>query len=223
MIALFDDPINASDMVFRGTWRLAKSLQTLLDEANAVSPNRDKRYDGTIGDAAHASRPSRHNPNNAGVVCALDLTHCEAFDTYDLFDFLRAYPHPDLAYIISNRRVASRAKDWTSRPYTGSHPHNTHIHVAVGVGPDSEPLPPYDNTDLWGLAAWRGEDMTPEQDTLLRLNRVSHVARSYSDELNLALHQGNAARYEELVAQRNTAIEQERIRLGLTKAQVAGV
>lgn len=140
--------------------RMAKSLATLLVEANRVAPGRSKSYDGWIGDAAHAARASRHNPNNAGVVCALDITHDPAhgMDTHALFEYLRTHPHPDLEYVISNRRVASRSSDWTVRPYTGASAHDKHIHVAVGRGPDSEPTPPYDDTDSWGLEAWKGGD-----------------------------------------------------------------
>jgi hypothetical protein len=143
------------------TWRVAKSLSVLLSEANAVAPNRSKTYDGTIGDAAHAARASRHNPNSAGVVTALDITHDpkHGMDTYALFDYLRAHPHKDLAYVISNRRFAARTSNWEVRPYTGVSPHDCHIHVAVGVGSDSDPRMPYDDTDSWGLQEWKGDQM----------------------------------------------------------------
>ena len=32
-------------------WRVAKSLNVLLDQINAIAPNRDKSSDGSIGDA----------------------------------------------------------------------------------------------------------------------------------------------------------------------------
>lgn len=145
-------------------WRLAESLKVLLAEANAACPTRRKGYDGTIGDAAHAARASRHNPNNYGVVCALDLTHDpeRGMDTYDLFHFLRLHPHPDLAYVISNRRVARRNHLWAVEEYHGSSAHDRHIHIAVGGGNDSEPTQPYDDTDSWRLSEWR-DDMTEEQ------------------------------------------------------------
>jgi len=37
-------------------WRTAKSLIICRDQINQVAPNRSKASDGTIGDAAHASR-----------------------------------------------------------------------------------------------------------------------------------------------------------------------
>ena len=144
------------------TWRLALSLQQLLREANQVAPSRTKGYDGTIGDESHQLRASRHNPNYAGVVTALDITHdpTHGMDTYALFDFLRTHPHEDLAYVISNRRVARRP-GWTVGPYSGSNAHDHHIHIAVGTGPDSAPTPPYDDLDSWKLAHWKEGDEMP--------------------------------------------------------------
>jgi|GEM_PF-2611297 len=149
------------------TWRLAESLHVLFEEANRVAPGRNKAYDGTIGDAAHAARVSRHNPNKAkpvGVVCAGDITHDPAhgMDTYDLFNFLRLHPHPDLEYVISNRRVARRTNGFKVEVYTGENAHDKHTHVAVGRGPDSAPTPPHDDLDGWNLAVWKQEgDMAP--------------------------------------------------------------
>lgn len=140
-------------------WRLAVSLRTLRDEINAWAPNRSKASDGTIGDPAHAARASRHNPNDFGVVCALDVTHDPAggCDVHALADRLREMKaagagHPELAYIVSNRRICSPTNGWAWRSYSGSNPHTLHAHFAVGVGPDSEPRPPYDSTQAWGVA-----------------------------------------------------------------------
>ena len=59
-------------------WRVAKSLLHLRDQINQAAPNRSKASDGTIGDAAHASRDSDHNPwvqdGDVGVVTAMDIT-----------------------------------------------------------------------------------------------------------------------------------------------------
>src|SRR4051794_9209283 len=56
-------------------FRLAKALETLRSQVNAAHPTRRKASDGWIGDTAHSARKSDHNPNSAGVVCALDMTH----------------------------------------------------------------------------------------------------------------------------------------------------
>lgn len=137
------------------TWRLANSLIQLRSEIDALAPNRSKASDGTIGDAAHSHRPSRHNPNSAGVVCALDVTDDVAggCPIHDIAEQIRLRPHPTLAYIISNGRVAKRSSGWTWQPYTGSNKHTRHVHFAVGVGPDGDPREPYDDTTPWGISA----------------------------------------------------------------------
>ncbi|MFA7238190.1 MAG: hypothetical protein WC058_15115, partial [Phycisphaeraceae bacterium] len=69
-------------------WRLAKSIKTLLDQVNSENQHRRKDSDGGIGDAAHASRGSDHNPyiivKGQGVVRAFDFTHAPetGFDAY---------------------------------------------------------------------------------------------------------------------------------------------
>jgi hypothetical protein len=134
-------------------WRLAKSLVQLRSEFDAAYPGRSKRSDGTIGDAAHRNRASRHNPNRYDVVCALDITHDPASGC-DVHRIAREHvrdPHPELAYVISNGQVASRSRGFRWVTYTGSNPHTLHAHFAVGVGPDSDPMPPYDSTQPWGI------------------------------------------------------------------------
>lgn len=151
------------------SWRLAKSLAVLREEIDDAAPRRKRTYDGTIGDQAHAERASSHNPNRYGVVTAMDITHDPAggVDCGSLFEFLRAYPHPNLRYIIFNGRVARRTSGWVPKAYTGPNPHKTHMHIAVGTGTDSNPLPPYDNTDPWGIEEWKGEDMNEAQTRAL--------------------------------------------------------
>lgn len=133
-------------------WRLAKSLVRLRDQVNATYPNRNKASDGTIGDAAHQAVASDHNPNSEGVVCALDLTNSPetGFDAHALADRLLANRHPDLKYIISNRRIAGAWTGWKWSSYTGtSDPHTNHIHISVGIGEDGQSREPYDDTNDW--------------------------------------------------------------------------
>lgn len=134
-------------------WRLAISLDTLRSEVNGYAPNRSKASDGTIGDPAHASRPSRHNPNRYNVVTALDLTHDPAggCDIHAIARRLVRDPHPELAYIISNGQVAKRSTGFRWETYTGANKHRLHAHFGVGEGPDSDPLPPYDSRLSWGV------------------------------------------------------------------------
>lgn len=112
-------------------WRLAKSLEKLRSQVNAAAPNRDKSADGTIGDAAHSSRASDHNPTPAGVVCAIDITHDPkgGLDSYALADTLRASGDKRIKYIISNKKIADPGQPW--RKYTGKNSHSQHVHVSV--------------------------------------------------------------------------------------------
>ena len=123
-------------------WRLAKSLIRLRQEVNALAPMRSKASDGSIGDAAHATRNSDHNPwvrdNGSGVVTAIDITHDPAggLSAQNLAEALRAMRDPRVKYIIWNRRIANSkpigaAPAWAWRPYKGSNPHTKHIHISV--------------------------------------------------------------------------------------------
>lgn len=149
------------------TWRVAKSLIKFRDQVNALAPKRDKSSDGTIGDEAHASRSSDHNPwimdGGTGVVTALDITHDpkNGVDTYKLAEHLRLTKDPRIKYVISNKKIFSfEIQPWQWRTYTGSNPHDQHVHISVrgiksmydletpwdltGVGkvdPNSDPVP----------------------------------------------------------------------------------
>lgn len=135
-------------------WRLAISLETLRSQINEAYPNRSKASDGTIGDTAHQAVPSDHNPNSEGVVCALDLTHdpSNGFNAHDLADHLRLHRHPQLKYIISYRRIADESTDWNWTRYDGDNPHDKHIHISVGKGPDGRSAPgTYDSNQPWDI------------------------------------------------------------------------
>lgn len=165
-------------------WRLAYSLDTLRSQVNAAWPNRSKVSDGTIGDSSHASQPSDHNMNAAGVVCALDLTHDPAhgFDAHALADRLRVNRHPNLKYIISNRRIAGDWTGWNWRSYSGSNPHDKHIHISVGRGPDGKSTQPYDDRVQWNI---KGETMQPITASQLdKLIKMAKRAEPNATELN---------------------------------------
>jgi putative peptidoglycan binding protein len=131
-------------------WRLAKSLETLRSQVNAKWPGRSKSSDGSIGDEGHSSRTSDHNPDPAGVVRAIDITHDPkgGFDSYGFADMLLKKQDRRLKYVISNRRIGSgpagpAAGVW--RPYTGTNPHDHHCHISVAAGPAG------DATDPWNI------------------------------------------------------------------------
>lgn len=132
------------------TWRLAKALETLRSQVNAKWPNRGKGSDGSVGDTSHAARPSDHNPDRDGIVHAIDITHDPkgGFDSYAFADMLLKKQDPRVSYIISNRRIGSGPKGtqpgkW--RRYTGSNPHDHHVHISVVSGAKA------DDTATWDI------------------------------------------------------------------------
>lgn len=101
-----------------------------------MSPLRSKASDGTIGNAEHAARESDHNPNSAGIVCAMDITNDpdHGIDSEKLANALLASRDPRIKYVISNRKIASGRlgpSPWVWRPYRGANPHNHHMHISV--------------------------------------------------------------------------------------------
>ena len=129
-------------------WRLAKSLETLRSQVNAKWPSRSKSSDGSVGDTSHSARASDHNPDGAGVVHAIDITHDPkgGFDSYAFADMLLEKQDRRVKYIISNHRIGSgpqgpQAGVW--RKYTGSNPHDHHCHISVVAAGDA--------TDPWDI------------------------------------------------------------------------
>lgn len=141
-------------------YRLCASLALLREEVNTRFPGRDKASDGWIGDAAHATRVSDHNPwvkddRGVGVVRALDVDSGHGSDTRgglllaDHLVRLARTGHPALGggYVISDRRIASATSAWAWRSYSGSNPHISHTHVSVSLDQSG-----YDSPRTWELA-----------------------------------------------------------------------
>jgi len=153
------------------SWRVAESLDQLLSEINASAPNRSKASDGSVGDQAHQSTDSDHNPHCQGwVVTARDFTHDPdgGFDSYAYADWQRRRCKGEIliggeretrvSYIISNRRIASPSSNWAWCDYTGSNPHDHHVHVSVDCTGEGGAM---DSTQPWG---WTGGDDVAAQD-----------------------------------------------------------
>lgn len=123
-------------------WRVAKSLLKLRTQVNTFAPRRKKTHDGTIGDTAHQARKSDHNPDENGVVKAMDITHDPAggCDCWVMTAALVKSRDPRIAYIIWNGRIwKSRTGKWET--YRGANPHKAHFHLSVVANPalyDSE-------------------------------------------------------------------------------------
>ena len=155
------------------SWRPARSLATLLTQVNTLAPGRSKASDGIIGDTAHAATASDHNPDAAGVVHALDLTHDPAhgLDAGALaIDLVNARDHR-ISYVISNRRICSATvAPWTWRPYSGSDSHTSHVHLSVvGSAAGDDPAP-------WDLGATpQSHTTTPAGVTVKTIDLRAHT------------------------------------------------
>lgn len=175
-------------------WRLANSLDQLRKQVNSTWPNRSKASDGTIGDTAHSARASDHNPNSAGVVQALDITHDPAggCDAGKLAELLRLSKDPRIKYIISNKRIAASyatngALPWAWRPYAGTNPHNKHCHVSV-----MDDATYYDSIRPWGPDGLRAaSDIAgppPLPDATKVRQKMGRIILSYEYSGELKVH-----------------------------------
>lgn len=175
------------------SWRVALSLDTLLVEVNRAAPDRSTASDGSIGDPAHSSRESDHNPNPAGVVRARDITHdpahgCDAGALADRIRQRALEGHPALgagAYVIWDGRIASATQDgapWDWEPYSGTNPHDHHVHVSVALAAAG-----YDSTTPWGVT--QEDDMNESQDA--RLKRVEDTLEGLDEAVRNKLERAN--------------------------------
>jgi hypothetical protein len=145
-------------------WRLAPCLVELFEEADRRKPTRSRVSDGSIGDLAHSTRESDHNPAD-GWVTAGDLD--DDGDSADLGvrllrQHLVASTDPRVKYLIHEGTVWKAYENrglpaWTPQPYTGVNAHAKHLHVSVWNTAEAR-----NDLDPW----WPGEDddmPTPEE------------------------------------------------------------
>lgn len=134
--------------------RRANSLTTLVNQLNAMYPNRSKVSDGWLGDTAHQATVSQHNPNSAGVVTAQDITHDPAngVDGQAIADAV--IQDPRAWYVIFNKRIRYNGGKWES--YSGTNPHTKHVHLSTKQNPAN-----YDNPSNWNIG--KGEEMASDK------------------------------------------------------------
>lgn len=186
-------------------WQLAPCLVSLVDEANDIAPKRIRTADGSIGDLAHASRASDHNPSG-GYVTAVDLTHAPAsgFDAHARARMVVARRDHRIKYVISNRQIArGYAKPgipaWTWVPYTGANAHVAHAHFSVVNTPnardDRSPWWPTNPRPVTPPPPVRQEDdvMADPQGAARFLMRT-YLGRGPKDQAELDFHAGEVKR-----------------------------
>jgi hypothetical protein len=101
----------------------------LLRQATALAPKRMKASDGLLPSAAHL-KASPNSDHNTGL--AVDLTHDpkNGIDCDVIFEKLKEDERVD--YLIFKGKIWSRTRRKEgNRKYSGSNPHNKHLHVSI--------------------------------------------------------------------------------------------
>jgi hypothetical protein len=112
----------------------------VLRQATKISPSRTKVSDGLLPSKAHQAQ----NPNsdhNTGL--AVDLTHDPArnIDCADIYEQLKRDKR--VKYLIFKGQIWIPGRG--DKPYTGSNPHNKHLHISIkdNCGNDDSPWFPW--------------------------------------------------------------------------------
>ena len=130
----------------------------VLRQATALSPRRKKVSDGLLPSAAHL-KASPDSDHNTGL--AVDLTHDPAnnIDCAEIYEELKKDKR--VKYLIFKGQIWIPGRG--DKPYTGSNPHNKHLHISIkdNCGDDTSPWfpwldkPVYKTVDQTRLAALR--------------------------------------------------------------------
>jgi hypothetical protein len=112
----------------------------VLRQATAHWPKRKKASDGLLPSKAHVHQ----NPNsdhNSGF--AVDITHDPVNGLDCSFAFIKLQKDPRVKYLIFKGKIWSVEKG--NRDYTGSNPHNKHLHISIKeeCGNDTSPWFPW--------------------------------------------------------------------------------
>jgi hypothetical protein len=182
-------------------WRPARSLTTFHDQLKAahpraVPPATVAESWGTVGDLAHQTGSSDHNPRDfpgwgEDIVTAADWPHAPALgpDAGRTAEALRVSRDSRIKYVIFNRRTFSSYPSgsypaWTWRPYSGSNPHTTHGHLSVVGDSRADSTAPWqigatvtypasateaDSIIKWNVGPWSGQTLTKVDELLVRL------------------------------------------------------
>lgn len=172
---------------------------SLLGEIDWLAPRRDRSSDGTIGDTAHASESSDHNPDDTSGV-STPYSDPDRIPEVHARDVDSSGPWPPgwsierivqiivgrhrkgqdhrLQNVIYNRRIWSRSWGWTQRAYTGADPHINHAHFSFRYGSGSGMSNPENITSPWGIREAREEEIVTPEDR----NWIASTIRSIVTE-----------------------------------------
>jgi hypothetical protein len=124
---------------------LCKAGQQLRLQIDDEFSDRDRASDGWIGNRAHQSNPSDHNPDKQGIVRAIDIDRdLSGKKKPDLMPYLAdqirhaAKSDKRIAYIIFAGKIASPRMGWRWRKYSGINPHDSHCHISFTKKGDAD-------------------------------------------------------------------------------------
>lgn len=109
--------------------RATPAAVAVLRQATALFPKRNKASDGLLPSAAHI-KASPNSDHNLGL--AVDLTHDpkNGIDCDEIFEKFKEDTR--VSYLIFKGKIWSRdRKAEGNRKYTGSNPHNKHLHISI--------------------------------------------------------------------------------------------
>jgi hypothetical protein len=101
----------------------------VLRQATTLFPKRNKASDGLLPSAAHIKQ-SPNSDHNTGL--AVDLTHDpkNGIDCEIIFEELKKDER--VSYLIFQGKIWSKDRRAEgNRKYTGSNPHNKHLHISI--------------------------------------------------------------------------------------------
>jgi hypothetical protein len=128
-------------------WRVAHAIRTFGDQIMALRGHTNSYpVDGTVGDLAHSNRVSDHNPDENGIVRALDFYEHKPGFVDEVFEVMRLARDPRVKYAIHDKRMfasydAVGGPAWQWREYTGPNGHVTHGHLSVLPTGDNDSRP----------------------------------------------------------------------------------
>lgn len=194
-------------------WKVAPSLARLLVQVDEEWPERHAS-DGTLGNFAHSSRISDHNPDENGIVRAGDVGEVTEDDAFQLAEAVRLSEDHRIKYVIHERRMYSYYEHnyippFTWREYTGTNGHWSHVHFSTRELYDNDTRP-------WSIG---GEEMpfTEHEEKQLKLliaaldgegsngRFAGYAVRLIRKERKLPLHTQNITQCDDCI-QRGEAV-----------------
>jgi hypothetical protein len=119
--------------------RATPAAIAVLRQATALFPKRNKASDGLLPSAAHV-KASPNSDHNTGL--AVDLTHDpkNGIDCEVIFEELKKDVR--VSYLIFKGKIWSKDRRAEgNRVYTGSNPHNKHLHISIKPAYSSDTSP----------------------------------------------------------------------------------